>query len=94
MKLEDIKKGLICVEKQAAKHTIKKQIIEVVAIRKQYELNKKTYKGYKNYTYVYYKTCNNQFYPAANTSENSPLFLDGLVGCTLLTDFKKQFNIL
>jgi hypothetical protein len=46
-------------------------------------MNKKTGKGYRKYTYIYSKTVEDSFYPAANGG-----YLDGLVGCELLSKFK------
>lgn len=92
MRKSEIVKGGLYVEKTPSKHTDKLQKITVLDVKQHYELNKKTHIGHRNYTYVYYKTNEGQFYPAANSTDNRPLILDGLVGCILLSEFKKQFT--
>ena len=93
MKKADLKSGLICIEKRPSKHTPALHKVEVLKVTQHYEMNKKTYIGHKNYTYVYYKTCEGQYYPAANSTDRELLILDGLIGSCLLNDFKKQYTI-
>jgi hypothetical protein len=77
-------------ENKPENYTDKLQTIVVLSIRKHYEsfYNKKTGKsGHKNFTYVYYKTKENSYYPARNGG-----YLDGLVGCTKLAEFNRTFT--
>jgi len=70
-------------------HTDKLHQITVLSVKKHYEswYNNKTGKGgKKNFTYVYYKTNEDTFYPAANRG-----FLDGLVGCIKLSEFNRKY---
>ena len=76
-------------EVKSSDYTDKLQSIVVLNIRKHFEswYNKKTNKGgKKNFTYVYYKTKENTYYPARNGG-----YLDGLVGCMKLREFKSKF---
>lgn len=76
-------------EKKPSDYTSKLQSIVVLSTRKHFEsyYNKKTGKnGNKNFTYIYYKTKEDSFYPARNGG-----YLDGLVGCIKLIDFNKKF---
>ena len=79
-------------EKKADTYTDMLQTVIVLNTRKQYEswYNKKTNKsGKMNFTYVYYKTKENTFYP----SRNGIGYLDGLVGCMKLREFKSKFTL-
>lgn len=70
-------------------YTTKLQEITVLSIRNHYEswYNKKTGKGgHKNFTYVYYQTNYNTYYPARNGG-----YLDGLIGCIKLIHFNHKF---
>jgi hypothetical protein len=75
-------------EKKPSDYTSKLQSIVVLSVRKHYEsfYHKKTGYGHKNFTYVYYKTKEDSLYPARNGG-----YLDGLVGCIKLIDFRKTF---
>lgn len=78
-------------EKKSENYTDKLQTVIVLSITKYYEsfYNKKSgEQGYKNFTYVYYKTKEETFYPARNGG-----YLDGLVGCMKLTEFNHKFQL-
>ncbi len=76
--------------KAVSTHTDKLHQITVLSVKKHFEswYNKKTNKGgKKNFTYVYYKTNDGTFYPAANHG-----YLDGLVGCIKLAEFNRKYK--
>ena len=75
-KKEDLSIGSELIEKQPDDYTEKKQ--EIIILRL---LN----------SYVYYKTKENTFYPARNSTPNKPLYLDGVIGIITLSDLKKEF---
>ena len=78
------------IEKKPENYTNKLQKIVVLNIRKHYEstYNKKTNKSsHRNFTYIYYKTKEGTLYPARNGG-----YLDGLVGCMKLTEFKAKYT--
>lgn len=78
-------------EKTSCNYTDKLQTVIVLNTKQHYEswYNKKTNKSGKiNFTYVYYKTKEDTFYPARNGG-----FLDGLVGCMKLRKFKSKFTL-
>jgi hypothetical protein len=97
MKKSDILEGQIYQQIKPSKHTEKLEKVEVLSLRSHYESAKKApYKGKRNYTYVYTKTCNGQYYPDANKVglNEYPHYLDGLVCCMLLSDFKRNFKLI
>jgi hypothetical protein len=92
MRTQDIAPGTQWIEKKPDTHTDKLQKVTVLKIRQHYESgNKHPYKP-RNYTYIYYKTNEGQYYPAKNRTERNLFVLDGLVGCHKLTEFKKLFT--
>ena len=73
-------------------YTDKLQTVIILDTKQHYEswYNKKTNKsGKMNFTYVYYKTKEDTFYPARNGG-----FLDGLVGCMKLRKFNTTFKLI
>jgi len=73
-----------------SKHTEKLHIIEVVDIKKHFEYGKNGKQ--RNYTYVYYKTPYRSYYPAANSTDKQPLYLDGIIGCIKLSKLNSQYK--
>ena len=86
----NIERGSKFEQLKPSKHTEKLHVIEVGNIRTHFEYGKNG-KG-RNYTYVYYKTPYGSYYPAANSTERQPLYLDGLVGCIKLTELNSQYR--
>lgn len=78
------------IEKIPAPHTEKLKIIEVVNVKQFYEHNPQGTKKL-NYTYIFYSVCKDQYYPAANSTDKEPKFLDGLIGSIKVTAFNSKF---
>ena len=77
-------------ENKPEDYTEKLHQVVVLKLIQHYEswFNKKTGKyGRNTFTYVYYKTKENSYYPARNGG-----YLDGLVGCIKLRQFKAKFT--
>ncbi len=94
MKKSEIVKGMLFVQKAPYPHTEQLQRVSVLSIKQHYEHGKKSHnwREKRMYSYVYYKVCEGQYYPASNGTPRNPLILDGLVGCCLLTEFKTTFK--
>lgn len=90
MKSSEIGYGQKFEQLKPSKHTEKLHVIEVRNVRTHFEYGKNG-KG-RNYTYVYYLTPSGSYYPAANSTERQPLFLDGLIGCIKLTELNSQYR--
>lgn len=75
-----------------SKHTEKLHVIEVKSVKQHFEHGKNG-KG-RNYTYVYYLTPYDSYYPAANSTVKEPLFLDGIIGCMKLTELKSKYRLI
>lgn len=82
--------GSLFIEKLPAPHTEKLKIIEVIDVKQFYEHNPQGTKK-QFYTYIFYSVCNDQYYPAANSTDKEPLFLDGLIGNIKVTKFNSKF---
>ena len=87
MKKSDLKVGTKLIEKKPSKHTSKLHCITIKGI----------YSGYSHATnrgFTYYICMTNEgtYYPAANSTDNSPLILDGLMGDYTLSRLKKEYR--
>lgn len=51
------------------------------------------YEGGTWWTYVYYIYCQDQYLRAANYTDHTPNYLDGMVGCDKLRDFRKYYKL-
>lgn len=89
MKKSDLKYGTILIQKKASKHTDKLHKIEIKGVYMQY-----SYAKNRCYTYYTVMTCEGQCYPAANSSYERPLILDGLIGTYDLSKLKREYKIL
>lgn len=94
MTRKELESGSIFIEKKPAKHTTKLEKVERLSFRTHFETSDKAPYKRRNYTYVYFYVCTGQYYRAANSTEDRPLYLDGLVGCMKLTAFKAKYRIL
>lgn len=80
--------GLILVEKKPSRHTTKLHKIKVIKVYEGYN-----YANNRAYTYVTAQTLENSFYPAANSTENKPRYLDGVFGTYTLKKLKAEYEI-
>ena len=88
MKKSELTRGTILIEKKPSKHTDKLHKIEIMSIHTQYSHLKN-----RCYTYYIVQTCCNQWYPAANSTYERPLILDGLMGSYDLSKLKREYQI-
>jgi hypothetical protein len=88
LKKSDIIEGLELIELKPSKHTTKLHHIVILGVHTGYN-------HYKNRSYTYYtaKTKENTYYLAANSTDNRPLYLDGVVGSHSLAELKANYNV-
>lgn len=80
--------GLRLIEKKPSKHTTKLHKLVVLQVYTGYNHNNN-----RQYTYVCAKTLEGSCYPAANSTPDKPLRLDGLVGTYTLKKLKAEYDI-
>lgn len=92
MKKEEIQIGKIYIEVKPCDYTDQLEKVKVLSIHSYPEYNKAGKVTMKSY--VFTKSCFGQWYPARNSTENFPKYLDGLIGWTSLRRFQRHFKLL